>query len=959
MKMQAASNIISFIFLFINLDSIFCYTTDNAASTPQNVIIEEVDRGSWLLTWKPLEGAAAYKTTIYLTNHIKYKEEGPIYIPFAEIKELDPTKEYFVTVAAIHYTNMGVVEGPESEPLLINRVSCPNNQVYLPCTSHCVSTCENPEQIPICNRMCVPGCGCPREFPTLKNGFCIKPFHCPMVARSVENPTNLRVVSAEETQIILTWDPVKGAKDYKVQVFLSINKHFAIHTQYVPYPIAEVTGLQPDTAYIFRVTAVRGRTEALRSSRNDPIKTNFEGRSLKVGWETDEDARRYGVVLYEEASQNGKIDVVMKDDNIATPEVELEGLKPSTTYTIEIASAKAGEDLKAEVAVSKFTTPSVVDDQEVFDGEDGVFVTKTMPRRIKTTARTTTKATTTMRQITTAKTTTRTPTTLKPTTTRSITTSKASTTTEATTTEATASTTTEQVTTKEVTSSAATTTSTAAELTNCQKEAISKINSEEEIFDCRSDGNYVTVRCNDVTTDDVIPKDCWCVDAVDGVKLEGSDFSMKFLQSNSILLNCDKYGTFDASDRELFIRQVFTEKITLGWGSTQDEKTDEIHTVLVRVYDDSGLTKMLITAFGDDFAVDGLRPNTQYKITVQAINTEGASTAAGWSTELEFETLTLEKMAKPTNVKFLDARHKLEPQTDGSYKPEFALSWDAVDHAVYYRVRAINIGNVDKPTTTVTVKVTDDIVVLTSLSPLVPYTIEISAHGTSGGSDVTTVTVERLCTSHPLDLVFAIDVSWHGNLNWINFHYKKEAAAKVAAKLQNTTRLAFVKYYRDSIRVADFETWSYNNGTLNTKKAYNGFKNVKWNGTRTLELSSVFEKGNGMFELLSPDYNEDKYALREDAIPVVVYLVGAAPEKGSWDEAEFDRKSKLMYDNAHVVVVGSSLKISKQDVRKMSSNIDHAVWLNKKLSSMSNRHINYDDEADAHLSKLLCLPKTV
>jgi len=53
---------------------------------------------------------------------------------------------------------------------------------------------------------------------------------------------------------------------------------------------------------------------------------------------------------------------------------------------------------------------------------------------------------------------------------------------------------------------------------------------------------------------------------------------------------------------------------------------------------------------------------------VQAINTEGASTAAGWSTELEFETLPLEKMAKPTNIKFLDARHKVEPQLDGSYK---------------------------------------------------------------------------------------------------------------------------------------------------------------------------------------------------------------------------------------------------------------------------------------------------
>jgi len=73
--------------------------------------------------------------------------------------------------------------------------------------------------------------------------------------------------------------------------------------------------------------------------------------------------------------------------------------------------------------------------------------------------------------------------------------------------------------------------------------------------------------------------------------------------------------TFAASDRELFIRQVFTEKITLGWGNTQDEKTDEIHTVLVRVYDDSGLAKMLTIKFGEDFAVDGLKPSTQYKLT--------------------------------------------------------------------------------------------------------------------------------------------------------------------------------------------------------------------------------------------------------------------------------------------------------------------------------------------------------
>lgn len=216
------------------------------------------------------------------------------------------------------------------------------------------------------------------------------------------------------------------------------------------------------------------------------------------------------------------------------------------------------------------------------------------------------------------------------------------------------------------------------------------------------------------------------------------------------------------------------------------------------------------------------------------------------------------------------------------------------------------------------------------------------------------VTVDRLCVERPLDVIFAIDVSWIGNGNWINFHYKKEVTAKVASNLPSNARVAVVRYYKDSSRVADFGTWSNEDGSLNAELATEELKKVKWNGTRTLKLSTLFSEGKGMVEMLSPDYEEERFTLREDAIPVVVFLSGAGPKIDPWDVPIFNEKSQLMYDNAHVIAVGASFKMSRDDVTSLASSDEHAIWLNKKLSS-GFRHQNYVQEAYGPLSKLLCL----
>jgi len=43
---------------------------------------------------------------------------------------------------------------------------------------------------------------------------------------------------------------------------------------------------------------------------------------------------------------------------------------------------------------------------------------------------------------------------------------------------------------------------------------------------------------------------------------------------------------------------------------------------------------------------------------------------------------------------------------------------------------------------------------------------------------------------------------------------------------------------------------------------------VKWNGTRTLKYSTLLQPNKGMMEMLSPQYNSEKFMLREEAIPV-------------------------------------------------------------------------------------------
>ena len=47
----------------------------------------------------------------------------------------------------------------------------------MPCSAHCVSTCDDPD--PVCARICVPGCGCPRNLPMWYQGGCIPRVLCP------------------------------------------------------------------------------------------------------------------------------------------------------------------------------------------------------------------------------------------------------------------------------------------------------------------------------------------------------------------------------------------------------------------------------------------------------------------------------------------------------------------------------------------------------------------------------------------------------------------------------------------------------------------------------------------------------------------------------------------------------------------------------------------------------------
>ena len=70
-----------------------------------------------------------------------------------------------------------VVQQFHSLILIFLGTPCTGRQVHLPCTAHCVSTCEDPD--PICSRQCVPGCGCPTNLPIWFQGGCIPRVLCP------------------------------------------------------------------------------------------------------------------------------------------------------------------------------------------------------------------------------------------------------------------------------------------------------------------------------------------------------------------------------------------------------------------------------------------------------------------------------------------------------------------------------------------------------------------------------------------------------------------------------------------------------------------------------------------------------------------------------------------------------------------------------------------------------------
>jgi hypothetical protein len=168
--------------------------------------------------------------------------------------------------------------------------------------------------------------------------------------------------------------------------------------------------------------------------------------------------------------------------------------------------------------------------------------------------------------------------------------------------------------------------------------------------------------------------------------------------------------------------------------------------------------------------------------------------------------------------------------------------------------------------------------------------------------------------------------------------------------------VALIRYYNGADRQAGFESFTTEDGRFNNTAAGRYIRRLKWNGTMMLEMSDIFDEEN-MGELLDPSTTDRNVTFREEAIPVVVFLAGAAPSINPFDVEDFNTASTLMYSRTHVIAVGASNIMKREDVEELASDLNLAVFMNKMLPrNLSNR--SYVEDAYPILEKLLCCIKS-
>ena len=102
-----------------------------------------------------------------------------------------PTEPYVAPTAPIRPDGRVPVPEPEVIP------TCSGGQVYNPCGSSCVKTCE--PAMPCYSRMCIPKCECPENSPIWYGEYtCIQESQCP--AESVEPVEPVAPVEETKTE---------------------------------------------------------------------------------------------------------------------------------------------------------------------------------------------------------------------------------------------------------------------------------------------------------------------------------------------------------------------------------------------------------------------------------------------------------------------------------------------------------------------------------------------------------------------------------------------------------------------------------------------------------------------------------------------------------------------------------------------------------------------------------------
>lgn len=190
------------------------------------------------------------------------------------------------------------------------------------------------------------------------------------------SPTALMPVIVNKTGVRLTWNAVKNAKTYTIEIFENGNLDFSgtpvkviegISFIQVPYT---VTGLAGATSYSVRVKAVG---EGIEDSKyiSDIFKTETEqifqdiapakllSRSITLNWTPGENATSITITP-------GNITRTVTPQEISAGQVTITGLTPKTTYTATLLLNTAIRGTKS------FTTPS-----ELPTGADVVYVAPT------------------------------------------------------------------------------------------------------------------------------------------------------------------------------------------------------------------------------------------------------------------------------------------------------------------------------------------------------------------------------------------------------------------------------------------------------------------------------------------------------------------------------------------------------------------------------------------------------